>query len=311
MASSTSSRQNYSYSESSFNMGHPKSAASSFSKLSNRSSVLSMSHPSNLKRKKQKMLKEVGLGREAVYSVSDPTNKDIDRTPIPLVKDTVPQPSVVERGSVRESIGSYTASGQVSPSSMSEMSDMERFSAASWGIPLSSSRTGSSTPSTSYLSDDEVFFFNRGISLNESMASISTDSMSVRDSKEIIEQVKFEEGAENEEEESVGPRISQQEIEEWLEQDFVIDLKETPTFFLFEHYDEAVPSQAEYLEEVRETNKRFEEAVKRKQTYRDLFTSKEVQTLNKFYKNKFSSTVKTETEDAEVMIAGWEFPDEW
>ncbi len=33
--------------------------------------------------------------------------------------------------------------------------------------------------------------------------------------------------------------------------------------------------------------------------------------MNKFYKNKFTSTIKTETEDQEVSVFGWEIYDEF
>jgi WD40 repeat protein len=227
------------------------------------------------------------------FMVVDPSNKDVDRTPVPLVKDT--SMLVLRRNSIRESIGSYTTSGQTSPTTMSEISEMERYSTASWDKPMLTSQTGSSTPTTPYMSDDESFFYNRGMSLNESISSSMSETDSLSDSK-VPNEVK---------------EYINSSYEKESEQDFVIDLKETNTIFIFEHFDEAVPSQADYLEEVREANKRFEEAIKRKQTHKELFTNKEVQTLNKFYKNKFTSTIKTETEDQEVSVFGWEIYDEF
>jgi WD40 repeat protein len=265
------------------------------------------------KRSKKGNKESKSLGVSAI----DPVTKQ-DLTPLPL-REISSRPAPLQRkNSVDRSIGSYTASGQVSPTSLSEVSEMERFSYASWGH--TGSHTGSSSPSSTSRSmvseSEDIFLLNRGIPLTESMTSgTESESESVIDSK--MSQDIYLSGAEKyekkdeEEQQDEGPTISQEEIDEWMNQDFVIDLRETSTFFIFEHYDEAVPGQAEYLEEVRESNRKYDEAVKRKQTHKELFTNKEVQTLNKFYKNKISATQKTDTETAEVSVSGWEIFDEY
>jgi len=115
-------------------------------------------------------------------------------------------------------------------------SDTERHSSISWSKhdqSHSASQTGSSSPSVaSDIGDD-------GIAANGSW-----------DSSDLIH---------DSEKANVSDEFSEQQVAELMEQEFIIKLKETETFWLYDHLDESVPSDAPFIDQVRQRNKKYED----------------------------------------------------
>lgn len=109
-------------------------------------------------------------------------------------------------------------------------------------LSTSLSHTGSSTPSV--ISEDDFLRRDDSMKLMEDTPNIEDEEMTKKPSKP---------------DELEEPILTQEEIEKLKEQDFTITLTETETIFLFERQDDSVPSDAPYLNEVREANKRYKE----------------------------------------------------
>jgi hypothetical protein len=149
---------------------------------------------------------------------------------------------------------------------------------------------------TSQSDTGSVIDFRQSSDVTDSMMSHTTDQYSPSKGRR---------------EEKEAESWDEKAVEELMEKDFVVALTETPTFFILDRLDESVPTTADYLEEVKKRNERYKEVLDEKKIFAAKFSNKEVQTLNKFAKNKFADTEKKETVEVEVACNAWEIYDEY
>ncbi len=103
--------------------------------------------------------------------------------------------------------------------------------------------TGTSTPSSAQYSDDD--------------ASVALDDVSVAN-----EEVKQSIDLQQKKDEPSVYDLTAAEADALSESEFIVQLKETETYFLFEQLDESIANDSEFLDEVRYTNRKYEEVVK-------------------------------------------------
>jgi hypothetical protein len=111
-------------------------------------------------------------------------------------------------------------------------------------LSTSLSHTGSSTPSL--ISEDDFLRRDDSMKPMEDTPNIEEGEESTKKPPKKTEELEE-------------PLLTHEEIEKLKEQDFTISLTETETIFFFERQDDSVPSDAPYLNDVKESNKRYKE----------------------------------------------------
>lgn len=101
--------------------------------------------------------------------------------------------------------------------------------------------TGTSTPSSVHFSDDDASVVVDDASVANEDVKASTDATQQQTNK-------------HEEYD-----LTAEEVAALNESEYIVQLKETDTFFLFEQLDESIANDAEFLDEVRMNNKKYEQ----------------------------------------------------
>jgi len=176
-----------------------------------------------------------------------------------------------------------------------------------------SARTGVSSPST-YMSEEEFLFQSPAVGFQDDASmSIGETQSVVGEAKDLRDEYaeSMDEHGAHEEESSRKNDLTPQQVEQLMNQDFVINLTETPTIFYFETIDASVPNDATYLDDVVTRNKAYTTLKEQKLESKDNYNERDMQTISMFCKNKYSDIPRQEVTEQSVSVAAWEIYDEY
>ncbi|KAL9650801.1 hypothetical protein ABK040_001851 [Willaertia magna] len=266
----------------------------------------------NFKGIKKRFQNVIGKQKETLDAI-DPITKQI-KNPLPLYNVHQNQ-----YGSI-EASASFT-SGNISPSSMSEISEFDRASSFSFGKETvqTGSLSQADSSASSIISDEESFVFSGPVTIDDMMSQTGSVDLSFAVGQELKGSIdiptsdnfiKKQENDTGRKVQNEQPQLTPKQQELLMEMDFTITLVETETFFLFDKFDESVKMDDPKIEEVRERNRRYRELLKNKENNSDNFVNKDVQTLNTFKKNKRTTTSKPEVQSVEVSVTEYQIYDD-
>lgn len=174
-----------------------------------------------------------------------------------------------------------------------------------------SARTGASSPST-YMSEEEFLFQSPAVGFqDDSSVSIGETQSVIGEAKDLKDEYAQSIDDDMEEEEEVTNDLTPAQVEQLMNQDFVVNLTETPTLFFFDSIDVSVPNDASFHDEIILRNREYLQLKEQKISNKDSFGDRDMQTISVFNKNKYSDIPKQEISEQSVSVAAWEIFDEY
>lgn len=249
--------------------------------------------------------------RESQYHIIDRETGQ-KRTPLSLHKEPKPSALRIPRGWGADD--GKLSSGQISPSTMSEMSgtEIDRYSSFSLSRldSYQGTVTGSSTPKSLISDDDSMFFNSSDIVLDDRDSSIGIpkerkfslypapgddEAIMIRAEQEQMEMEK---------------KLTPEEIEAILDSPFSVTLSETETIFLLDLFDESVALDDPEAESVQQRNQVYQQLLVAR-SGSDKYTARAAQTFDPKTRNKYTQIRPAETSETGVSVKEWEIYDEY